>query len=142
MRENSEFFDTSDYPVDKQFNITPMNMKVPGLFKDECSGQIIKRFISLRSKSYAIEFMNGQTIKKLKSVSKSVTKSLQFNDYLRVLNSNETFYAKMFRIYSQNHVLETVEIYKKAMSGNDDKRHVLPNNINTLALGHKDILKN
>lgn len=142
MRENSEFFDTSDYPVDNQFNITPMNMKVPGLFKDECSGQIIKRFISLRPKSYAIEFMNGQTIKKLKSVSKSVTKSLQFNDYLRVLNNKETFYAKMFRIYSQNHVLETVEIYKKAMSGNDDKRHVLPNNINTLALGHKDILKN
>lgn len=138
MKKFQNHFDTSDYSVENQFQIIPQNRKVPGLFHDEGKGQPVTRFIALRPKSYAIEFEGGTIIKKLKSVSKTVTKSLSFQDYAKVWKNRDVFYAKMFRIYSKDHVLETVEINKKAMSGDDDKRYILNDNIHTLALGHKN----
>lgn len=143
IKEHPEEFDTSDYSLNNQFGITPQNRKVPGLFHDEGKGFPVKRFIALRPKSYAIEFECDdkiKLIKKLKSVSKNASKTLQFQDYLKVWENKSVAYAKMFRIYSSNHILRTVMLNKKSMCGKDDKRYILSDNISTLALGHKDII--
>ena len=57
------------------------------------------------------------------------------DEYKRALN-NETIYKTMYNIQSDNHQLYTKEINKIALNGDDDKRHILPDRIQTLALGH------
>lgn len=138
MKDFPQYFDTSDYKPNNRFFIIPQNRKVPGLFHDEGKGCLILRIVTLRPKSYAVLFEDSHLISKLKSVSKTVSKSLLFTDYERVWKNREIYYAKMIRIYSKDHVIETVDIYKKAMSGDDDKRVIKEDNIHTYALGHKN----
>jgi hypothetical protein len=57
------------------------------------------------------------------------------DEYMRALN-NETIYKTMYNIQSDNHELYTKEINKIALNGDDDKRHILADGINTLALNH------
>ena len=47
----------------------------------------------------------------------------------------------MWGIKSKNHNLGTYETNKISLSCFDDKRYILKDGINTLACGHKDILK-
>lgn len=54
LKENSERFDTSDYPLDNKYKIEKLNKKIPGLMKDECNGQCMSEFVGLRSKMYSI----------------------------------------------------------------------------------------
>ena len=49
-------------------------------------------------------------------------------------------YRKMVVIRSYNHQLYTEEINKVTFSGDDDKKHVLENRIDTLALGHYKLM--
>ena len=44
-------------------------------------------------------------------------------------------------IQSKSHKIGTYELNKTSLSGFDDKRYILDNGINTLAYGHKDIVK-
>lgn len=143
IKQHPEKFDTSDYQVDNPYNIILQNKKVPGLFHDEGKGYPVTRFVALKAKAYVIEFQFGvqkKVIKKLKSISKSVTKTFEFTDYYKVWRDKTVVYAKMFAINNTNHVMETVSINKKSLSHNDDKRFVVDDNIRTLALGHKDIV--
>ena len=50
MRNNIDFFETSDFPSDNQFNMPLKNKTVVGLVEDECNGKIITEFVGLRSK--------------------------------------------------------------------------------------------
>ena len=47
----------------------------------------------------------------------------------------------MWGIKSKNHNLGTYETNKISLSCFDDKRYILKDGVNTLAYGHKDILK-
>lgn len=58
LLENIERFDTSDYPQPNEYNIPPMNKKIPGLFKDELNGRIIVIFVGLRAKVYSIRSLH------------------------------------------------------------------------------------
>lgn len=49
-----------------------------------------------------------QNNRKVKSVNKNVTKSLEFKDYKNTLDNKTTMYSKMYRIRSNKHQLETV----------------------------------
>ena len=47
-----EWFDTSNYKIDRPLLITDKNKNVLGKFKDELGGRIMTRFVGLRSKAY------------------------------------------------------------------------------------------
>jgi len=50
-----ERFDTSNFPQNHSSGILRMNKKLPGMFKDECGGEIISEFCGLRAKLYAFK---------------------------------------------------------------------------------------
>ena len=47
-----EWFDTSNYMINRPLLITDKNKKVLGKFKDELEGRIMTKFVCLRSKTY------------------------------------------------------------------------------------------
>ena len=137
-------FDTSDYPPEHKSGIpTGVNKKVIGMFKDEVAGKQITHFVGLRPKLYSfkVEECRGvlggcnPPVKKCKGVKKSVVKKdIEFEDYVKCLFSGEKQMRSMKIIKSENHDLYSKEVNKVALSNEDDKRIVLEDKINTLAL--------
>ena len=135
-------FDTSDYPSDHPSDIpSGFNKKVLGMFKDEANGDIIDEFVGLRAKLYSYKMFEGEESKKCKGVKKSVVKkSITHEDYKTCLLTSEKQLRKQNIIRSYKHEVYTEEVNKIALSANDDKRYILEDGINTLALGHYKIL--
>lgn len=131
------YFDTSNYPENNCYGIPLLNKKVPGLFKDEFGGKVISEFVGLRSKLYCIKTEQDE-LKKAKGVQKHVIKNVHLKDYHKVLSKNEVIRKKNVIFKSFKHKIFTQEQSKIAISGNDDKRVILKNNIDTLSYGHWD----
>lgn len=145
MKNHPTMFDTSDYPVDNVYGIDRLNRKVPGLMNDQGKGVPIKRALFQAPKAYIIEFQNvdGEisNTKKLKSVSHHVTRTLQFREFYEAWANRSVIYKKMYRISLKDHVITTVRQNKVTLGGvsvRGEKRFFLPDNINSLAYGHKD----
>ena len=69
------WFDTSNYDKnDKRPLSIGRNKKVPGLFKDELGGKIMKEVVTLRPKTYAYLMDDGSDHKKAKGTKKCVIK--------------------------------------------------------------------
>ena len=153
----SKWFDTSNYP--EGHPIGGANKKVLGMMKDEAAGNNISEFVGLRSKLYAFkiqeyddrcerEFCDGSCEKKgcvgnggkkCKGVKKSVVKnSITFESYKDCLFNNTSHYAKFNTLRSRKHEITTDCITKIALSANDDKRCVTPNDPEhrTIAISH------
>ncbi|XP_073237417.1 uncharacterized protein [Porites lutea] len=132
-------FDTSDYPSDHPSGIlTGVNKKVIGMFKDEASGKQITHFVGLRPKLYSYKVEGEVELKKCKGIKKNVVKkTLSFDDYVRCLFSGEKEMRNMKIIRSEKHDLYSKEVNKVALSNQDDKRHVLNDQIHTLAIREK-----
>ena len=135
-------FDTSSYPSNHPSGIfSGFNKKVLGMFKDEVNGDIIDEFVGLRAKLYSYKMFDGKESKKCKGVKKSVVKnSITHEDYKRCLTTGEEQLRKQNIIRSYKHEVYTEEVNKIALSASDDKRYILEDGINTLALGHYKIL--
>ena len=135
-------FDTSGYPPDHPSGIpSGFNKKVLGMFKDEVNGNVIDEFVGLRAKLYSYKMFEGEESKKCKGVKKSVVKkSITHEDYKKCLTDQKPQLRKMNVIRSHKHNVFTEEVNKVALSANDDKRYILEDGINTLALGHYRIL--
>lgn len=135
------YFDMSDYPVEhKCYSI--QNKKVLGVFKDECRGELISKFIGLRPKLYAYKINNQDCKKKAKGVSGAVLrKHITFDDYETCLFQRLKIRKEMKSFRSKKHCVQTVSVNKLALNGNDDKRVILEDNINTLPYGHKILRK-
>ena len=131
-------FDTSDYPPNHPSGIpTGCNKKVLGMFKDEAGGQIIDEFVGLRAKLYSYKMFEGKESKKCKGVKKSVVKeSITHEDYKNCLFTGKEKLRKMNVIRSHKHDIYTEEVNKIALSPDDDKRHILEGQTDTLALGN------
>lgn len=135
MKQDIHLFDTSNFEKDNQFVIPQCNEKVPGLFKDELGGDIIKSFIGLRAKLYQINSLNNQ-INKAKGIPKSITKDLTYENYKKSLLNNTNLRLKMNSIRSTNHNLFSETIEKLVLNSDDDKRLLCNDKIKTLAWGN------
>ena len=131
-------FDTSNIPKDHSSGLPQVNKKVIGKFKDEAGGKIIEEFVGLRAKLYSYKmFDGGGEMKKCKGVKKGVVEStISFDDYKRCLFGGGNQYRKMNTLRSRNHDIFMEEINKVALSANDDKRVILPDRVNTHAIGY------
>ena len=130
-------FDTSDYPTDHKSGIlTGVNKKVIGMFNDEVAGQQITHFVGLRPKLYSFKIENNrEDVRKCKGIKKNVVKkSLSFQQYVQCLFSGEKQMKSMKIIRSENHDIYSKEIKKVALSADDNKRIVMDDKINTLAI--------
>ena len=129
-------FDTSDYPENHPSGIkTGVNKKVIGKFKDEAAGKQITHFVGLRPKLYTYKIEKEGEKRKAKGVKKNVIKkSLSFDDYKKCLFTEETVMKEMNILRSKNHEIYSMTVNKVALSANDDKRMISPNNIVTYAL--------
>ena len=106
------------------------------MFKDEAGGEVIDEFVGLRAKLYSYKMQEGEESKKCKGVKKSVVKkSITHEDY-----TGKEQLRKMNVIRSHMHEIYTEEVNKIALSPSDDKRHILEDQVYTLALGHYRIL--
>ena len=129
-------FDTSDYPPDHPSGIpTGVNKKVIGMFKDEVAGKQITHFVGLRPKLYSYKIEEDKEVRKCKGIKKNVIKKrLDFDDYVECLFSGQKQMRSMKIIRSENHDIYSKEVNKIALSNEDDKREVMFNKIETLAL--------
>ena len=138
MNENIMKYDTSNFSPDNPYQIRQLNAKIPGLFKDEMGGDVITEFTGLRAKLYCIKSVKTQ-IKKVKGISKSVTKHLELSDYNETLKNNTNIRRKMNLIRSIKHVLYSQQVNKLVLNRSDDKVCILEDQIHTLPWGHCDI---
>ena len=142
----SAWFDMSNYEKDHPL-FSAENKKRIGFMKDECGGNQIIRFVGLRSKLYSYEvdrLRNNKgeweyyvQKKKCKGIRDYVVKKrITIDNYEECLLSGKSQLRTMNVIRSRGHNVGTEKINKKALSSDDDKRVILPNKINTLAIGH------
>jgi hypothetical protein len=135
MRKNLEWFDTSNYEKSNPA-WSNKNHKVPGKFKDETAGRVIRRVIALRPKMYLIDD-EGVIKKRAKGVQTCALKTqITAADYERCLFEGVEKMVTFNRIMSKHHCLYTVAQQKIALTSNDNKRSILPDKIHTKAYGH------
>ena len=129
-------FDTLDYPSNHPSGIlTGVNKKVIGMFKDEVAGRQITHFVGLRPKLYSFKVEDGSLTKKCRGKKKNVVKKgITFDDYAQCLFFGEKQMRSMKIIRSENHDIYSKEVNKIALSNDDDKRSVMEDKVNTLAL--------
>ena len=105
------------------------------MFKDEVAGLQITHFVGLRPKLYSFKVEDDKIVKKCKGIKKNVVKKgITFDDYTKCLFSGEKQMKSMKIIRSENHDIYSKEINKVALSANDDKRKVMKDKVQTLAL--------
>lgn len=139
MKHDLSRFDTSDYPVNNIFDMPRCNKKVPGLFKDELNREIMTEFVGLRSKMYSVRAGGVIKMKKAKGVRKYLLKkTITFDDYLACIKSNCSIVKSQNTIRSFRHNVYSIRQSKVVLSGNDNKRFILSNGIDTLPWGHCD----
>jgi len=68
-----------------------------------------------------------------------VRKTISHEDYKNCLFSGEEQMRRMNVIRSHLHEMYSEEMNKVALSSEDDKRHVLPNKTDKVALGHHSL---
>ena len=134
MLDDSDHFDTSDYPKEHFLHSTT-NKKVLGKMKDETAGVAISEFVGLRSKMYSILY-NGQEKKTAKGIGRSSIRKMRHDHYKQVLMEGTRTMATSNMIRSYAHKIFSERITKVALSAFDDKRYVLEDGCNTLAHGH------
>ena len=140
-----EWFDTNNFSpkhpaVEKALPIVPENNKKIGLMKDDCDGAIMTEFVALRPKLYSFLVEANEEIRekqRAKGVKKCmIKKSLRHANFVKCLMTKESQMRKQSFFRSRDHHLFTENMTKIALSAKDDKRIILGNGIDTLALGH------
>ena len=140
MKQDSDRFDTSDYPENNIFGIKQLNNKIPGKMKDEATGDIGCEFFGVRSKVYLYETVKKILAKKIKGINTQLVKaSITKEDFRKCLLEDEKKYIHQYNIKSNFHNTITERQTKLALSANDDKRFIIPGTTCTLAHEHKKI---
>ena len=89
----------------------------------------------MRSKRYSFKIEESKEVRKCKGIKKNVVKKgIAFEDYVHCLFSGEKQMRSMKIIKSENHDIYSKEVNKIALSNEDDKRGVVEDKVNTMAL--------
>lgn len=142
MKEDVKaYFDTSEYPQPNRFDIPSVNKKVLGKMKDECNGNILKSFVGISEKVYAMEILNEDNsvnvIKKAAGTNRNVVRDFTLSDYFNCLKNEENKISDNFRIDHKKHIVKTLKISKVALSVSVNKRISNSENpFDTFAIGH------
>ena len=135
---------TPEEPARFNFGDDLMDKNTLGLFKDELGGLPIDEVVSLRAKTYSVTTADPtQDILKAKGVPKKARTAngdgLKHGHYMAALYNDldpEARQVKYNHFRSRGHVVAMQAVVKKSCSGYDDKRHILPDGIHSLAHGH------
>lgn len=141
IKKDIKRFDTSAYSPNNQFNMPLVNKKVIGLMKDENNGLIMTEFCGLRSKMYATLVEGGDGMKKSKGVKRSVVdNTICFEDYVNCMIEKSEIVRQQNTIKSHLHNLYSLRQSRIALSANDNKRLIDPDDASrTWPYGHKNI---
>ena len=140
-----KWFDTNDFSPEHPavlngMPIVPENKKKIGLMKDECGGAVMTEFVALKPKLYSFLTEEDEKVRekqKAKGVKKCIIrKSLRHENFKKCLMSGQSQMRKQSFFRSREHHLFSENMTKIALNPRDDKRVVLENGIDTLALGH------
>ena len=113
-------FNTSGYFPDRPLPVG-LNKKVIGLMKDELGGERIKESVSLQPKMYSYKVGNSEP-KTCKGIKKfAVKRMISFDDYKKCLFNGERTHISQLPFRSCKHEVKTLEVYKLALSREDDK---------------------
>ena len=135
MKNCLHLFDTSNFPIDHVL-YSNANCKKPGVMKDETPNQFISLYAGLKSKSYVFVCSDGAETKVAKGVKKSTIARLRFEQYKACLFDECQEMCQSYNIRSDKHTLYLTHVNKIGLSAADDKRYVLDNKCDTLAIGH------
>ena len=141
MKNSIDMYDTSDYPKDHKC-FSNDNKKVIGKFKDEANSKPIIEFCGHRAKMYTfLTEEKGKTV--AKGIKRNQIQKIKMETFKRVLfgeSKEDLKHTVSFNsLRSTNHQMNSIRITKTGISALDDKRHILNDNVNTLALGHYKI---
>lgn len=129
-----KMFDTSNY--NNRHGYQSLNKKVLGAMKDETRGEPINLLIAIRPKAYYLETDSSIT-NKAKGVVKQIAKKLKKEHYMSCLEDREMKIVRHQRTFrSDHHQIYNETTTKTALNGNDNKRVILEDGIETLAYGH------
>ena len=116
------------------------NKKVLGKFKDEREGKIMTGFIGLRPKCYAFKIHgDDKEYKKCKGTAKNTVKrKIKYDDYNKVLETNEVIHRSFNSIRSKNHKIYSINTTKVSLNSYENKRY-WTTSVDSLAYGHYKI---
>ena len=84
-------------------------------------------------------FISGPAKQTAKGVTKDARRSMTRELYKRTLLGGEVVSLLNTQIASSNHRLHTIVVNKKALSGYDDKRFIMNDQVSTLPYGHQSL---
>jgi hypothetical protein len=123
IREHSEHFDTSNFPVGNQFNIEQKYKKISGKLKSEIGAQIAVKLIATAPKCYCLLVEEDENlIKKMKGVESRAIKNVSIENYRDGIVLNKIQHFGVFRIRSINLTLYLRYEVKVGISNRDNKR--------------------
>ena len=139
LKEINDEMDFSGYDKNHQcYDAT--NKKVLGKFKDECEGKRMTGFIGLRPKCYAFKIHgDDKEYKKCKGTAKNTVKrKIKYDDYNKVLETNEVIHRSFSSIRSKNHKIFSINTTKVSLNSYENKRY-WTTSVHSLAYGHYKI---
>ncbi len=99
--------------------------KIPGYLKNEVPKTVIMEVVALKSKTYAIRFLSGETKNTAKGVVRSVKDRIPFEKFKNCLDRMMKYEVQQYNLRSTNHLNQMMESKKVAFSSFDDKRYLL-----------------
>ena len=132
-------YDTSNYPRDHPLYCAD-RAKIPGFFKDETGGRVIREFVGLRSKMYSLEMADGGPTKKAAGgILLIAADKLTHQQYREALHASTVHKVSFSINKSTQHTLTVEEVERVGLCPYDDKVWVADDGITTFAHGHKSI---
>jgi hypothetical protein len=130
-----DLLDTSNYPRHHAL-YSDRNKAKLGCIKDEVCGEELQEAILLRPKCYSMITASGLANKKTaKGIQYCVRQSIKHEEYAKVFELQQEQACTVRRFQSTNHVVNTIELTKWALSAADNKRAWISSN-ESLPFGH------